>query len=55
MGRGGGPALLSSFEVSLLLAVWVSVCVTGLILDVCVFLPVFFYLSMSACKCVAMG
>lgn len=43
-GWGGRPALLFGFEESLLLTVWVSVCVTGLILDV------FCFLSVDACE-----
>lgn len=48
-GWGGRPALLFGFEESLLLTVWVSVCVTGLILDVCVCPADFFcFLSVDA-------
>lgn len=48
-GWGGRPALLFGFEESLLLTVWVSVCVTGLILDVCVCLADSFLFSVRRC------
>lgn len=52
-GWGGRPVLLFGFEESLLLTMWVSVCVTGLILDVCVCLADFFVFcpSMRVCVC----
>lgn len=57
-GWGGRPALLFGFEESLLLTVWVSVCVTGLILDVCVCPADFFVfcpsMRMSVCVRVCM-
>ncbi len=47
---GGRSALLFGFEESLLLTMWVSVGVTGLILDVCACLADFLF-SVRRCVC----